>query len=588
VAWFVFLTMPGEIAKGGWAWIHGYGRLIWLSKETEKADAEGKFSPKAESRRKARVHRCTATAIAAPFVALAAHLFIQYGPLHYRVIAGVALLAGMFATGHDWTRRRPVNRGPWDGTIEALRDAHVKVRIIDELDDIFPIGLPTPTGAGTLIVYDPGCAWTKVRDKRIDLAAELRVVADYVTVERGMHEAQVRLWIPTGDPFDRPAQRHPLLDQERWNAWEAAPFGRTPHGFEIPLTLMYSNLLLGGSPGSGKGWTARVAAAPFVLDPDARLFIANGKSSGDWKPLQGICGPDYVMGTTEPAMQRVSAMLDVLIEEMLRRNTYTEEHGVSKIVPQDGFAPWLAIFDEVHKHTGCTIPSGITRGRKELTWGEVVTEKLTTLVKEARSSAIVVVLMTQKPGAKAIPTDLRDPIGTRFSCRVGNSTTSEQVLGMTCKDGVDASTLPAKHRGIGILVPDAELNNLVDGYPTLRPDTIDDTDFAQLGARGLRLREEAGTVPAPPAEHPIPELLAKILDHAADTPDDQRVSSLELINCYAPGTAAKTFAKTLRGWGCPTGRHPSGKGPSGPLAGDIRHAAHRIRTTGIENVIEAA
>src|SRR5215207_7181142 len=48
VAWFVFLTVPGEIFKGGWAWIRGCGRLIWLSFETEQALAEAKFSVKAE------------------------------------------------------------------------------------------------------------------------------------------------------------------------------------------------------------------------------------------------------------------------------------------------------------------------------------------------------------------------------------------------------------------------------------------------------------------------------------------------------------------------------------------------------------
>lgn len=346
---------------------------------------------------------------------------------------------------------------------------------------------------------------------------------------------------------------------------------------------MYSNYLGGGLPGSGKSWTSRNVAAPFMLDPDARIFVANGKGCGAWKPLQNIAGEHYIMGCRVEAMERLARMLDMIIDEMDRRNVHAERKGASKVVPEDGFAPWLVIVDELQNYTGCSIPSEIKRGSKTLTWGEVVTEKLVTIAKTARSSAIILALMTQKPGEKSLPTDLRDSIGTRFANRVGNATTSFQILGLTTKDGVDASTLPARHTGIGILVPDAELAGAVAGYPTLRPYTINDADWTRLGERAYALRRAAGTHGylrlSEQDAAPLPDLLAAILRHVEGMTDEDRVPSRELWP-YAPGLNETRFGWQLRRWGAPTGRGKGNVGPSGPLVGDLRKVAQRIREGG--------
>jgi S-DNA-T family DNA segregation ATPase FtsK/SpoIIIE len=598
VAWFVFLTVPGEIFKGGWAWLHGYGRLIWLSTETEQAFAEGKYSVKAESRRKARVRRCTATLIAAPFVALAVHLFLSYGSLWWQIAVGTALLVGMFATGHDWSRRAVVeDRGPWDGSFEAVNDALAAAGVIDLEDTIRPVGLPTPVGCGQLLTYAlPGTAtWEDVHKRRSPVAAVLAVNSDYMDIAKGHHDGEVRHWIPAGDPFAAGAQIHPLLQVESWNAWKPAPFAMSPRGEDIPLCLVGSNYLGGGKPNSGKSFSARSGAAPFILDPRVPVYCANGKGDPAWEAV-GKLAVTYIRGSLEDDAHRVNKMLDDLIAEMQRR--YLNELSESKLSESEGLPLILCIIDELQEYTSCPEQTRETVYGKKATLGKVIDFKVGRLAKLGRAAGVVLMTMMQKPDDGALSSSSRDQFGTRVCNKVMTYQHSNMVLGGNPSTlGFDASKLPPQHKGLAIFAPDMTAD-VLDGrdlgsYLTIRPYLIDDDPWKQLCDRGRALREQAGTLTGhaahtEPVEHPLPQLLQQIVDHIADMADDERVSSLELIACYTRDVTPQLFGRQLRRWGCPSGRNRDGRGPSGPIVGDVRAAAHRIRTTGIENVMEAA
>lgn len=601
---FLAVALTLDVLRGIGTWARAWWRWKTLETQTVRAGTPGKGTGAVEDRlQDRRDKRTVQTALGLVALLVGLALFWWLAPVEYRRYAATVLVLALFASGHAW---RPGAGAPdderppgYDGSIDSIRRAFLGAGLAKAATPtnpgknvwFTPGTRPEPVGEGIQLQLDlaPGVTCQHVLAKKDELSSGLGVNGDYTLVKRGHHSGQVIIWFAPEDPYRHGPQRSPLMEVERWDCWKPAPFGRTPHGFEIPLTLMYSNYLGGGLPGSGKSWTGRAVAAPFLLDPDARTFVANGKGDGAWKPLQAICGDYYILGTREQAMQRTADMLDMIIDEMDRRNAHAERKGTSKIVPEDGFPPWLVIVDELQFYTGCSIPSDVKRGSKTLTWGEVVTDRLIILAKGARSSAIVLALMTQKPGEKSLPTDLRDSIGTRFANRVGNATTSMQILGLTTQDGVDASTLPAKHTGIGILKPDAELGNQVAGYPTLRPYTIDDRDWQWLGERGYALRREAGTHGylrlSEEDAQPLPPLLEKILEHVEHLSDGDRVASRELRRQLEIADKDETkFGRQLRTWGCPSGQDRSGQ-PKGPKVGDIRTAAQRIREGGDINLV---
>lgn len=597
---FVLLALSLDLWRGLCTWRRVWWSWKTLAPQTARSMAGGKSAGVIEDKlQERREKRTVQTVVGLVMLCIGVALFWWLAPVEYRQYAGIALVVALFLSGHAWRRAddAPRDERPpgYDGSIESVRRAFKGAKITGKDQSVwYAKGTrPEPVGEGIQLVLDldSGITWVHVAQKKGPVASGFGVDGDFIVVEKGEHTGQAKLWFAEQDPYRHGPARSPLMEVERWDCWKPAPFGKAPHGFEVPLTLMYSNYLGGGVPGSGKSWTGRAVAAPFMLDPSARVFVANGKGCGAWKPLQAIAGDFYLLGTRGETMQRLADMLDMVIDEMDQRNAYAEQKGASKIVPQDGFPPWLVIVDELQFYTGCSTPSGIKRGNKELTWGEVVTDKLIILAKGARSSAIILALMTQKPGEKSLPTDLRDSIGTRFANRVSNATTSMQILGLTTADGVDASTLPAKHTGIGILKPDAELANAVSGYPVLRPYTIDDADWKRLGERAYELRREAGTHGYVRLSEqdavPLPELLQAILDEVAELGPDDRVPSRQLRVNHAPEMSDKKFGSQLRKWGCPTGRD-NGKQAMGPKVRDIRAAAQRIREGGRIEVAQAA
>src|SRR5918999_3698748 len=94
---------------------------------------------------------------------------------------------------------------------------------------------------------------------------------------------------------------------------------------------------------------------------------------------------------------------------------------------------------------------------KKLTAGEYVGELLTWLAKKGPAAGIVLVLATQRPDSKTIPSGLRAVLGSRFALRVMDWRDSNIVLGEQMNTrGYDSSRLLASHKGVGILRPDGD------------------------------------------------------------------------------------------------------------------------------------
>lgn len=600
---FLVSDLPCAICVGLGRWVRGWWRWMYLSTEREAARENGTWDTRAKGVRDETKLRVKQSAAVLVLLVVSGLVFYWLAPPEYVAALAAALLLGLFSTGYAWSRPRETQIGRaanmgWAGDVETIRQALISAKLMSDDEAINCVVPPMPVGAGyrTTVDLPRGLTVDKVKTKRGEFASALAVDSAFMSIEKGSHDGRMRLWVAVDDPFRSGPKRSPLLDLERWNAWQPAPYGDTPSGLEVPLRLIYSNYLGGGKPRSGKTFSARTAVAPYILDPRPRIFCANGKGDAAWNAI-GQVAVEYVNGRGNDAAWRVNAMLDRIIAEMDDR--FSKMSG-SRITEADGLEQWVVIVDEVHLYTANSeLTDERVRGKKDAPLGQVIAYKLTDIVKIGPAAGIILVLLTQKPGDTSIPADLRDQMGTRAASKVMNYQTSNQILGNLSPLGYDASRISSQHKGVVILVPDMDEDVLggldLDDYPTVRVHLIDDDDFEMLCGRGRELRLEAGTLEhgdgetdAPATDgitdadivaSEIPEVLESIFDFVHGREDRERVASRELWQRFNPDVTETAFVRQLVKW---TGRRTDreGNGPKGPRVREIRAAVERMRGGG--------
>ena len=351
-------------------------------------------------------------------------------------------------------------------------------------------------------------------DKRKNLAAAMRRPLQCVWPSVGTeHPARVNLWIAKRDPrsIKRP---WPLLKAGTVDIYYTFPFGYTPRGEPVPMTLIGANMLIGGVMGSGKTSAVAVIACATVLDVTAKLMVFELKGSGDVEGLQPCCHV-YVQGDDD---EHCEAALDGAIwleHEMKRRkgiiaklpiedvpNGRKVTRKIAQKYPQHKLDPIVAIFDEVHT---------VFEHEK---YGKQAADVLGRLIRKARAYGIILILTTQRPNADSIPTMISANAIIRFCLSVTGQVSNDLVLGTGMwKRGIRASIFePAegddpKDSGTGWLTRSAVNARIVRAYFNSQPDIRD------VGKRAYAMRRAAGKLTGEAAGEAVDLKVATIIDH---------------------------------------------------------------------------
>jgi S-DNA-T family DNA segregation ATPase FtsK/SpoIIIE len=158
-------------------------------------------------------------------------------------------------------------------------------------------------------------------------------------------------------------------------------------------------------------------------------------------------------------------------------------------------------------------PEKVVVDGKKTTVGEYIVDLLAYLARKGPAAGIVVVLATQRPDSQTIPSRLRSVLGSRFALRVMDWRDSNIVLGEQMNTrGYDASTLLPRHKGVGILRPDGDMDAGADSLAfTVWTDYLANAEWQEICARGRALRESAGTL----SGHAAGDDTARPIDSAA-------------------------------------------------------------------------
>ncbi len=412
--------------------------------------------------------------------------------------------------------------------VDALEAIGVKGRV----DFVNPIQTDGP-GWRAEVDLPPGYLTDKVLEERAKLAGAMRrpLTTVWPESDTDAHPGRLVLWVAKKDPAKSKRRLWPLMKTGQSNLFEDIPFGFDPRGRVIPLNLMYTNLLMGGVPGSGKTSGVMVVALAGALDPACEMWVYEMKGSGDLDPVQPVCHR-YVTGDDD---EHCASGLDALrkLEKELKRRKKIIAGLPADQVPKGrkvyphlakntklGLHPLLAIFDEAH-----------TLFEHE-EYGKEAADIAGRLVRKARAYGIILVVTTQRPDAKSLPKVISDNVSTRFCLAVTGQQANDMVLGTSMyKNGVRATMFdPKKEAGTGWLAKSSHDTQIV------RAAFIEQGEAIEIGKRALALRTAAGTLTGEAAgEAFTAEDTSTLLDHltAVWPAGEDTMHSVRLVQALA-------------------------------------------------------
>ncbi|MDV6012221.1 cell division protein FtsK [Haloechinothrix sp. LS1_15] len=600
------LTSPvrfaGAVVRGTVTAGRVWRRWVSVADYRQAAEEAGKLADKYTDIRALALFRWKVTGAALAVAALAVtwSVLLSDDRLLWLVGGALAVVLAVFGRRRDGQPgRRQALAGPrsltWTMDPHILVDAFRDARLIGKDETLRLVDRPTRQGHGWAVTLDLPATRkaVDVLKHRDALASALAVDEVQLVVERvrgtGGHAGRVALWVADTDPYDTPPKRTPLRDAERWDAWQPVPFGRDARDRPVVLPLVWTSLLIGAIPRQGKTFAARLAASGLILDPHARLYVADFKAGKDWDAAQAVAYR-FLSGDDHHHVLALRDWLAELVEHVqsrYRRMRQLDDATCpeSKITPAMSRDPALdmpitaLVIDEVQVPLEDRTP--VTVDGQRLPTGERIGELLTWLAKKAPAAGVVLILATQRPDSRTIPSGLRAVLGSRFALRVMDWRDSNIILGEQMNTrGHDASRLLAAHKGVGILRPDGDTTSGEEVATTVRTYYVPGDDWNALCQHGHTLREAEGTLTGHAAGHHhtprldhapsvaalasghgssggheadnVPEPLASVAAYLADDLDSEHgrefVPTAELLD--ALDTDATTFARGMHDLGC--------------------------------------
>lgn len=347
-------------------------------------------------------------------------------------------------------------------------------------------------GPGYLAIVDlpHGVTASMILDRRDRVAGALKLPLDQVWLRPGRHAGQVHMWV-ADEPISQTRQAPwPLLKTGRADIFGPLPLGTDERGAPIRATMMFTNLVIGAIPRMGKTFVLRLVLLAAALDPRTELWAADLKGTGDLGPLQPLCRY-YFVGDDEEEMDALLAALRALVVEMRRRAKVIRDLP-REVCPESKVTPELAARKSLGLHP---IVAGVDECQvmfTDETRGKEFEKLCTDIIKRGPALGIILLLATQKPDARSLPTGISANAGMRLCLRVMGQQENDQVLGTSMyKNGIRATQFTAQDKGMGWLVGAADEPVVVRAF------YVDAPMAERVVARAMELR--GGLVAEPEA-----------------------------------------------------------------------------------------
>ena len=245
------------------------------------------------------------------------------------------------------------------------------------------------------------------------------------------------------------------------------PLGRTPNGKDLIEDLsQLPHMLVGGSTGSGKSvFLFTMLAAMLMTHPkkeDMQLILSSSKLE-DFIHFEGL--PHLYSGKIiSDAAEATRVIKEVIFEESERRGRLLAEARVANIVEYnkkatEKLAPIVVVIDEF-----ADLPDQLETTKEKNAFYKPVQR----IAQAGRSRGIHLVICTQRPEAKLVPSTTKAQLNGRVALRVNDGISSRMII-----EEPDAQYLQkhgdmiyrngdAIERAQGYLIEIEELDKIVD------------------------------------------------------------------------------------------------------------------------------
>ncbi|MFI7347228.1 cell division protein FtsK [Streptomyces sp. NPDC049936] len=333
-----------------------------------------------------------------------------------------------------------------------------------------------------------GVTVTDVIEKRERLASGLRrpLGCAWPEAESEEHPGHLVLWVGDQTLKAAPKPAWPLLKSGTVDLFKAIPYGTDQRGRWVEVTLMFIAGVIGAIPRMGKTFLLRLLLLIAALDPRAELHTYDMKGTGDLDPVGEKVSHRHGVGEEDETIQYALADFRALREE-LRRRTKVIRSLPRDICPESKVTSQLADKRSLGLHP---IVIGVDECQvlfEHSEHGKEFEEIATDLVKRGPATGIVLLLATQRPDAKSLPTGISANASTRFCLKVMGQTENDMVLGTSSyKRGVRATMFAWGDKGLHYFVGEGSDARIV--YSTF----VDAPGAEAIAARARDVREQAG------------------------------------------------------------------------------------------------
>ncbi|MET9654610.1 cell division protein FtsK [Streptomyces sp. NPDC006460] len=335
-----------------------------------------------------------------------------------------------------------------------------------------------------------GVTVTDVIERRDKLASGLRRPLGCVWPEAvpEEHTGHLVLWVGDQDMSTARKPVWPLLKSGATDLFKPVAFGTDQRGRWVEMTLMYIAAVIGAIPRMGKTFLLRLLLLIAALDPRAELHTYDLKGTGDLDPVGERVSHRHRAGDDDEDIEYALTDLRELRDE-LRRRAKMIRSLPRDICPESKVTSELANMKNLGLHP---IVVGVDECQvwfEHPKHGAEFEEICTDLVKRGPATGIVLLLATQRPDAKALPTGISANASARFCLKVMGQLENDMVLGTSSyKRGVRATMFSWKDKGIHYFVGEGADARIVSSV------YVDAPTAETIGLRARKLREQAGTL----------------------------------------------------------------------------------------------
>jgi DNA segregation ATPase FtsK/SpoIIIE, S-DNA-T family len=264
---------------------------------------------------------------------------------------------------------------------------------------------------------------------------------------------------------------------------------------------MFTSGVIGSIPRMGKTFLLRLLALIAALDPRAALYLFDLKGTGDLSALETVAHR-YRAGDEDDDIEYAVHAARELRDELRRRARVIRDLP-RDICPQNKITPELADRKSLGLHPIGVFVDECQKWFEHPKYGDELETICTDLVKRGPALGIFIILATQRPDAKSLPTGISANAVLRWCLKVMGQTENDMVLGTSSyKNGTRATMFAFSDKGICYFSGEGDAPKIVRGYE------VDSPGAERIAARSRAMREAAGTL----SGHALGEGIAAIDD----------------------------------------------------------------------------